>query len=186
MKSLVLSVCLLTSFASLAKSTSQVNPDLKKMAIEAFLKEANSSQTAVAKTISAINEENTDGRNPNGPISLPIQKADLQIVRLWSEDILNPWHYANKSEDGKTCKAGGDTAEFLILLNSNISVHMAQEAETVPFKVQVTEELSAKRKDGGEIDYCEEVAFDEKGEYVVAPIAISVESIKSVEIKEKE
>jgi|GEM_PF-766929 len=186
MKSLLISAVLLSSFTALAGQSIPANPELKKTAIEAFLKEANNPQSVVGKVISTVNEQNTDGRNQDGSITLPVTKNELQVSRLSSEFMHNPWHYAYLSEDKKTCFAGGDTATFLILLESNIGVHMASEMETVPFTVTVHEALSATRKDGAEIEYCEDVAYDEKDEYVVAPARIQVESVKAIDIQEKE
>jgi len=185
MKSIVLTALLVSSFSVLAGQSQPTNPNLKKTAMEAFLKEANNPQSVVAQTISAVNEQNTDGRNPEGSIKLPVTKEDIQVARLSTENMINPWHYASKSDDGKTCTAGGDSAEFLILLASEYGVHGAHESETVPFKVRVSESLSATRKDGAAIEYCEDVAYDEQGEYVVAPVQIQLDSISALNISEK-
>lgn len=182
MKTILLALTLCLSFKALA---AQSIPEMKQTAITAFLKEANNPQSNVGKTIAGVNEQNTDGRNPEGSIALPVKKADFHVALLSHEFLINPWHYANRSDDGKTCFAGGDSAQFLILLTSQYGVHMAQETETVPFKVSVSEHLTAKRKDGGVIEYCEDVAYDEKGEYEVAPVEIQVDGIATLEINEK-
>lgn len=183
MKFIIFSAVLFTSFGALADLS---GPGLKETAVTAFLKEANNPQSSVGKTIAGVNEQNTDGRNPEGSITLPVKKTDLQVALLSQEMMMNPWHYSNRSEDGKTCFAGGDSAQFLILLKSEYNVHMAQEMETVPFKVQVSEHLTAKRKDGGIIEYCEDVAYDEKEEFEIAPVQIQVDAITSLLINEKE
>lgn len=183
MKSFIFSVLVLTNFAALGEHSL---PEMKQTAIEAFLKAANNPQSNVGKTIAGVNEQNTDGRNPEGSIPLPVKKADIHVALLSHEFLINPWHYASRSENGKTCTAGGDSASFLILLTSQYGVHMAQETETVPFKVSVSEHLTAVRKDGGVIEYCEDVAYDETGDYVVAPVVFQVDAISNLEISEKE
>ena len=185
MKALALSLCLLTSFATFAKSNVEINPAFKKAAIEEFLKEANDKNSVLGKRLATINDETTDGRNADGTITLPVTRADIQVALLGSEQITNPWHYANKSEDGLSCAAGGDSANFIILLSTNTGVHMAHEFGTIPFSVSVSEELSAKAKDGSKIESCEDVAYDDTNSYILAPTQISVDSIKEMNVSEK-
>ncbi|MGZ3789663.1 MAG: hypothetical protein ACXVLQ_14130 [Bacteriovorax sp.] len=184
MKSLLASLSIVLLSTSFSRAEIPNAGHFKKAAIEKFLKEANDPKTKLGARIAQINEETTDGRNQDGTINLPIKKSDLQVVLLSSEEITNPWHYGNKNEKGDVCSANTGPADFLILLSSHTGVHMASEFETYLFKVGVDEILSAKRKDGKEIEYCEDIAYDENHVYVELPSKLEISEISEADLKD--
>ena len=182
MKSILFSLCLFSSFAVFADPTIQIKASLKASSINAFLKQANDVNSAIGKRIAQINADSSDGRNQSGSIKLPITKDDLQVVQLTYEQMYNPWHYSSKSDSGETCTATGDSAEFLILLSSSTNVHGATDFQSINFDAKVEENLSAKRKDGGQIEFCQDVAEADEGTFVIAPTQVSVSEISEISI----
>lgn len=184
MKAMILSTSLL--FSALFSFSAVAAPDmplLKKAVIDEFLKQANNPKTKLAKRIDQINVDTTDGRNSDGSITIPVKEEELQVSFLSAEELYNPWHYASKSDDEKTCLAGGDSATFLILLSGYTGVHGASEYETYAFTASVNTSQTAVRKDGGVIEYCEDVMADPNDEFKVSDIEYSVTEFKELEIK---
>jgi hypothetical protein len=161
-------------------------PDLVKAATTEFLKQANNPKSILGKKIDQINVETSDGRNQDGTIPVPVTMEGITAEAIAGEEMYRPWHYADKSEDGKTCSASGDSATILILLKSYAGVHSANEYQSYFFTTDVSESFTAKRKDGGVIEYCEDIAADEANEYDVSPTTYSVSDFKESEIKTKE
>lgn len=186
MKGLLLLLFILGSMTfAFAETSIQVNQVLKEEVLKKFLLEANNPISSIGARVAQINIDTTDGRNPNGTISLPIKKEDLQIALLSSEQILNPWHYAVKNDKGNICSGTDNSAEFLILLSSHIGVHLAVEFLSYSFTVSASQIVSAKSKDGSEIANCEAIAEDSCGVYIKLPTQNLVEEILEVNICKK-
>lgn len=168
---------------SLAQASESVDSrflEQKKAVITKFLKEANNSNSAVGKKIANINRETEDGRNQNGTISLPVKRSDLQVVMIQAEENHVPWHYADK-ENG-TCKATGDSAQFMIYLSQNTGVHYASEIDTVTFVGGATVTMSARILKDGENAYCADLgpAGDPDHNFGKVSLGMSVSEIKFV------
>ena len=148
---------------------------LKAKAVAKFLADANNPASAVGQLIAKENADNTDGRNPDGIIKLPLKAADLQVTMLSAEDMLNPWHYG-QYENGK-CLAGGNSAKFLIAVTERTGVHAAGEISTMLFQVATGESYSFAVKTQPES--CQE----EVGSAKITK-ALNVEEFKQVKIAE--
>ncbi|MDD4975542.1 MAG: hypothetical protein PHY93_14375 [Bacteriovorax sp.] len=184
MKYLLASLSMVLISTSFSHAEIPSNRSFKKGAIEKFLQEANNPASKLGARIAQINKETEDGRNQDGTINLPIKRSDLQVVLLDSEEITNPWHYSNKNEKGDICSANTGASNFLILLSSTTGVHMASEFSTYTFKVNVDEIISAKRKDGKEIEYCDDVAYDENQQYIDLPSKMEIGEISEVNLQD--
>jgi hypothetical protein len=155
-----------TLFVSLLTSQAMaygnLNSKLQQAVIDKFVQEANVPTSKLGLLIAKINQETTDGRNDNGTINLPVTADDLQIVVLSEETMYNPWHYASK-ENGM-CVAGGDSANYLILLSQHTGVHAASEFDTIMFKASAEELFSAEIRKVGEDVNCQELTVGDDNE----------------------
>jgi hypothetical protein len=116
--------------------------NLKQAAIKKFIRLANDKDSSIGMAIRRINKQTEDGRNQDGTIELPITPAALQVVTTSAEEMLQPWHYAN--EVNGVCMAGGSSATFLILLDTQTGVHAASEFGTVAFLIEAKDNYAAK------------------------------------------
>jgi hypothetical protein len=154
---------------------------MKNMAIAKFLKEANDFKSSLGSQITQINFQTMDGRNQEGIIQLPVKREDLQVVLLESEEITNPWHYANKNETGRICSGEVHSIKFLILLAGHTGVHYATEFSTHSFKVDVEKILMSQRKDGGVIQYCDELGPSEsENEFLDLPDRYNISEFEKI------
>ena len=114
--------------------------NLKAEAVSQFVKQANTAGSELAKIIESYNEVSGDGRNPNGTVTVPGTRADLQVFVLSGEIQYNPFHYG-EHKDGR-CVATGNSATVLIALSTRELVHLASEFGTLTFTTSVEEHLS--------------------------------------------
>ena len=127
--------------------------NLKAEAISQFVRQANTAGSELAKIIESYNKETADGRNPNGIITLPVTRADLQAFVVSAEIEYNPFHYG-EHKDGR-CVATGNSATVLIALSTREQVHMAREFGVLMFTTSVNENLSFAAETNGN-QSCEE------------------------------
>jgi hypothetical protein len=132
---------------------------LKAEAIFQFVKQANTAGSELAKIIEWYNKETADGRNPNGTVTLPVTRADLQAFVLSGEIQYQPFHYG-EHKDGR-CVATGNSATVLIALSTRELVHLAREFGILTFTTSVEEHLSFAAKTNGS-QSCEEESEDAK------------------------
>ena len=146
-----------------------INPKntLENKIIEKFLKEANNPSSQVGKMVAAINEEFSDGRNPEGAISLPIEKSSLQLLKLYTEN-LNTWKYATNN-GAQGCIGTSETSTFILSLASYNNVSGAQYMEKYNFMVTAKEIFTVKRKDGKPLEYCDDMMSEDSTiEYIIS------------------
>lgn len=113
---------------------------LKTKAVAKFLADANNPASDLGKIIAKENTDNTDGRNPDGIIAMPVKASKIQVTLLSAENMLNPWHYGE--HEGTKCVARGHSATFLIALAERTGVHAAEEYSTMLFQVSAVESFS--------------------------------------------
>lgn len=114
---------------------------LKAQVISKFTQEANRAGSPLAKAIAKINEETSDGRNPNGSIALPVTADSLQVIVLEGEQIYRPFHYSS-FERGR-CMASGISATLLIVLSSSSGVHGAQNFSALTYMAAASQDSSS-------------------------------------------
>ena len=127
--------------------------NLKAEAISRFVKQANTADSEIAKIIKAYNEENKDGRSPEGTIRLPVTRSDVRALIVSGDIQLKPFHYA-EVEKGR-CVALGKSATVLIALSTRQGAHLSEEFGTLTFTTSVEEHLSLASK-GNQAYDCEE------------------------------
>ncbi|MDD4975006.1 MAG: hypothetical protein PHY93_11680 [Bacteriovorax sp.] len=185
MKKIIFSIVMGLALSSMAVANVPINQTFKNAVVRKFLREANNPKTKLGARIAQINIDTTDGRNNSGTIALPVKAENLQVALLSSEKITNPWHYGSKNDKGDTCTATNNNTDFMILLSSNTAVHMAMEFSTFTFKVNIFENLSAKRKDGATIEDCSEIFLDENRKYyIISPVVLTISDVSEVTITE--
>ena len=153
---------------------------LRKKTLDTFLKEANDPKSAIGAYIAKVNEEQADGRNPEGVIELPVKRSAVQISVLQTEEIHN-WSYGqNKGPSG--CFMNDETSVFLISLTSNQHVRGASYVEKYTFTVVTKKISNIKRKDGEPLEHCQEYFDDEQIPYVFSS-EVMVGKFKVLELK---
>lgn len=112
---------------------------LKKAVANTFVTESNKPNSALNKVLTKINQDAKDKRNPQGPIALPVQLSDIQVVSFHSADG-DPTYYKN----GSTCIAQSQQYSFLVFLNTKTVLNRVVSYDRVVFLAQAWKE---NRKD---------------------------------------
>lgn len=143
----------------------KIDDSLEKKTLEKFLLEANNPKSEIGKLIAVINEENKDGRNQDGIISLPVKKNDVQISIINTEEIYDVWKYAaNNGTLG--CTGTSQTSGFIVSLSSHTGVSSAGYMEKYNFTVKSRILNNIKRLDGEPLEHCDESMDSSDVKYV--------------------
>ncbi len=163
----ILALGLLTT--SLAHAKLPVNETLEETVTEKFFADGNNAGTNFGQAIQQI-------------LGRKLNRSDFQVVTLSTQTMRNPWAFAYAHDD-KTCRAGDNSSEFLILLRVKIKNANASTFATYTFKVSAEQALLAVRADKSAIDNCTEVSEND-GNFVIAPAYNLVGSFNYAEIAE--
>ncbi len=113
------------------------NSKLEKAAAEAVIRRSSDAKSEVAREIAARIADTTDGRNPQGSISLPLKRAELRTLILDGE-------VGTEASDEKTDEYA--TYRILVSIPTSYNVHRAQEKGTLNFTVTATEATTTNAK----------------------------------------
>lgn len=169
MKSLltILALGLLTT--SLAHAKLPINESLDEAVTEKFFTDGNNTETVLGQAVQQI-------------LGRKLSRKDFQVVTLSTQTMRNPWAFAYAYDD-KTCRAGDNSSEFLILLRVKLKNANASTFATYSFKVSAEQALLAIRADEAVIDNCTDVSEND-GHYFIAPAYNLVGDFTYVEIAE--
>lgn len=117
----------------------------------------------------------TEGSTPNSglgqailqTIGRQITRDDFEVITLSTQKMENPWEFAYIHNE-KTCRAGDNSSEFLILLKVKIKNLNASTFATLSFKVNAEQALLATRSDQAAIDNCTDVSENDDN-FIVTP-----------------
>lgn len=138
----------------LAHAKLPVNESLEKSVADKFFIDGNNSTIPFGQAIQQL-------------LGRQLNRNDYQVVPLSTQTMRNPWEFAYAFNE-KTCRAGDNSSDFLILLKIKIKNANASTFGTFTFKVSAEQALLAVRADKAAIDNCTDISKNNE-EFIIAP-----------------
>jgi len=113
---------------------------------------ANDASSDLGKDLRKINEDMTDGRNPDGVFAFPMKAKSLQLVLISGQDGFG--QYCNAVEghpEQYECTNAGDLANYVVVFPYKWGVHKAGELGSATYTVAAESAKTWKTDKNGKV-----------------------------------